>query len=143
MSHTPHIWLGERENLKAVHLVNSSKRKGTLYQGLWDQRSRMFRFDIGSVLDCSWINKRFVAPRYLVDSDEKKGLILLSIWLSNCGKYYFILYDPESDEVKRLRARCFIGTHYTLNDEAIDLQQDHLSDKLDEFILNGKVSLIK
>jgi hypothetical protein len=99
----------------------------------------MLRFDVGSVLDCAWLGKRFTAPRYLVDSNLKKELILLSIWLSNCGKYYFIIYDPKVHEVKRLRARCFIATHHTLNNELIDIEEEVLSDKLDGFILNGKV----
>lgn len=82
-------------------------------------------------------------------------MILIQIWLSACGKWYFIVYDPNDDSVstssrllifklimflfyqtKRYRARSFVQYH-TANDQPVS-DREKLSNKLDLFIRNGK-----
>jgi len=132
------------EIYRAFHRVSMSNKKGVLYQGSWDQgRSRMYRFDTGSVLCCHWLDQsNFVAPRYLVDIADGAGatrdLILLSIWLSECGKFYFIVYNTTTGAVDRLRARCFINSHMTLNNVEPAVGLPELSRVLDDFICHGK-----
>jgi len=76
----------------------------------------MHRFKTGSLLFDPKTNYRIRCPAYLVPKgDESGNLILLSIWLSGCGKFYFVVYDKESHEVRRERANVYSGSHSTLD----------------------------
>ncbi len=78
----------------------------------------MHRFAVATVLRLSKPGVCYQARRYLVTSDVADTVntesdllataspsILLSIWLSGCGRFYFIILDVDSGKVRRERAK--------------------------------------
>lgn len=132
---------GLEVTVKALTVSTLNKKQGILYQEeSWDlQRKRLYRFDLGSCLMVPFLKKEFLAPRRLIDTTGKctDHLVLLSIWLSECGKYYFIVLNATTKEVKRYRAKCYVLDYETENEE-LPPNWDELSDALDHFILHGK-----
>lgn len=82
-------------------------------------KPRMHRFVNASYFYAIKSKTEFVAFRYLIQRENqhmsyeelKSGgyfnEILLSTWLTGCGKFYFIIYNEQSKIVYRERAKAY------------------------------------
>ena len=80
----------------------------------------MHRFRTGSLLLMK-SGDFYEAPRYLVNPLRPNELveILLEFWLSACGKYYIVIFNTKSRDIKRVRIAEYMGTGYTTSRELV------------------------
>ena len=91
----------------------------------------MHRFRTGSLLLMK-SGDFYEAPRYLVNPLRPDELveILLEFWLSTCGKYYIVIFNTKSKDIKRVPIGQYMGKGYTTSRKLVkNFTAQDLSDK--------------